>query len=258
MLRNRIIPFLLIDNKGNCIKTTNFKDRNYIGDILNNIRIFNEKKVDEIAILDIDSSKEKNPIKFDLISKIASVCRMPLTYGGGISDLDSAKKIISLGVEKICLNTSAIDNFDLLKKIYNEFGSQSLSVSINYKKIKNNYIFVDNNQIPIKEKCNEYIRMIQENGVGEIIFNSIDRDGTMMGYDLGIINLLKDFIKVPSVIVGGCSNYDDIKELFKLYPNTASGCSSIFIYKGKLKAVLINYPSEDKKNELMHNKNNNL
>ena len=146
MLRNRIIPFLLIDKEGNCIKTTKFEDRNYIGDILNNIRIFNEKKVDELVILDIDASRNKNLIKFDLISKIASVCRMPLTYGGGIADLEAAKKIINLGVEKICLNTSAIEKIDLLQKIHNEFGSQSLSVSINYKKIKNDYVFVDNNR----------------------------------------------------------------------------------------------------------------
>ena len=98
--------------------------------------------------------------------------------------------------------------------------------------------------------------MIQENGVGEIIFNSIDRDGTMIGYDLGIINLVKNSLKVPTIIVGGCSNFENIKELFKLYPNIASGCSSLFIYKGKFKAVLINYPSEDKKNKLMHNNNN--
>ena len=180
---------------------------------------------------------------------------MPLTYGGGIEDIDTAKKVISLGVEKICLNTSAIENFDLLKNIHKEIGSQSLSISINYKKIKNNYVFIDNNQIPIKKKCSEYISMIQDNGVGEIIFNSVDRDGTMKGYDLGIINLLKKDIKVPSIIVGGCSNYEDIRELFKHHPTTASGCSSLFIYKGKFKAVLINYPTEEQKNNLMNNKN---
>ena len=145
MLRRRIIPFLLIDKNYDCIKTINFSNRKYIGDILNNIRIFNEKNVDEIVVLDIDASLNSYEPRFDLIKNIASVCRMPVTYGGGVKDLKISKKIISSGVEKICLNSAIISNLDLIKEISQEIGSQSLSVSINFKKIDGKYYFLQNN-----------------------------------------------------------------------------------------------------------------
>ena len=249
MLRRRIIPFLLIDKNNDCIKTINFKDRKYIGDILNNIRIFNEKNVDEIVVLDIDASLNSYKPRFDLLKNIASVCRMPITYGGGVTDVEMSKKIINLGIEKICLNTAAITKPDLIKQISQEIGSQSLSVSINFRKINNEYHLVNNQGEKIKKNIYDFIQEIQKFGVGEIIFNSYNDDGKMSGYDL---NFLKDALKnisVPSIIVGGCSNYEDIKKLFINYQNVAAGCSSIFIFKGKLKAVLISYPSEeDKKN----------
>ena len=249
MLRRRIIPFLLIDKNNDCVKTINFKDRKYIGDILNNIRIFNEKNVDEIVVLDIDASLNSYKPRFDLLKNIASVCRMPITYGGGVTDVEMSKKIINLGIEKICLNTAAITKPDLIKQISQEIGSQSLSVSINFRKINNEYHLVNNKGEKIKKNIYDFIQEIQKFGVGEIIFNSYNDDGKMSGYDLNFLeNALKN-VSVPSIIVGGCSNYEDIKKLFINYQNVAAGCSSIFIFKGKLKAVLISYPSEeDKKN----------
>ena len=249
MLRRRIIPFLLIDKNNDCIKTINFKDRKYIGDILNNIRIFNEKNVDEIVVLDIDASLNSYKPRFDLLKNIASVCRMPITYGGGVTDVEMSKKIINLGIEKICLNTAAITKPDLIKQISQEIGSQSLSVSINFRKINNEYHLVNNQGEKIKKNIYDFIQEIQKFGVGEIIFNSYNDDGKMSGYDLNFLEDALKNISVPSIIVGGCSNYEDIKKLFINYQNVAAGCSSIFIFKGKLKAVLISYPSEeDKKN----------
>ena len=249
MLRRRIIPFLLIDKNNDCIKTINFKDRKYIGDILNNIRIFNEKNVDEIVVLDIDASLNSYKPRFDLLKNIASVCRMPITYGGGVTDVEMSKKIINLGIEKICLNTAAITKPDLIKQISQEIGSQSLSVSINFRKINNEYHLVNNKGEKIKKNIYDFIQEIQKFGVGEIIFNSYNDDGKMSGYDLNFLEDALKNISVPSIIVGGCSNYEDIKKLFINYQNVAAGCSSIFIFKGKLKAVLISYPSEeDKKN----------
>lgn len=244
MLRRRIIPFLLIDENSDCIKTINFASRRYLGDILNNIRIFNEKNVDEIAVLDIDASKKLNEPNIKLIKDIASVCRMPVTYGGGVRDVDMAKKIISCGVEKICLNTSVIENPNLIKVISQEIGSQSLSVSINFRKIDDKYYHVDNNGLIIgKKNIIDFIQEIQNLGSGEIIFNSFDNDGKMSGYDLNFLNSVMDYLFIPSIIVGGCSNQEDIKKLFINYKNIAAGCSSIFMFKGKLKALLINYPS---------------
>lgn len=244
MLRRRIIPFLLIDENSDCIKTINFASRRYLGDILNNIRIFNEKNVDEIVVLDIDASKKLNEPNIKLIKDIASVCRMPVTYGGGVRDVDMAKKIISCGVEKICLNTSVIENPNLIKVISQEIGSQSLSVSINFRKIDDKYYHVDNNGLIIgKKNIIDFIKEIQNLGSGEIIFNSFDNDGKMSGYDLNFLNSVMDYLFIPSIIVGGCSNQEDIKKLFINYKNIAAGCSSIFMFKGKLKALLINYPS---------------
>ena len=247
MLRRRIIPFLLVDKDNDCIKTTSFSDRKYIGDILNNIRIFNEKNVDEIVVLDIDASSNSYEPKLKLIKNISSVCRMPITYGGGIKDLDTSKRIISSGVEKICLNSAIINNLELIKIISQEIGSQSLSVSLNFKKINDKYYFIDNSGKVIDRNIFDFIEKVQNLGAGEIIFNSYSDDGKMSGYDTNFLDSILNYVNVPSIIVGGCSGYEDIKQLFLKHKNIAAGCSSIFVFKGKLKAVLISYPSEKEK-----------
>lgn len=250
MLRRRIIPFLLIDKNQDCVKTINFSNRKYIGDIFNNIRIFNEKNVDEIVVLDIDATSSSYEPRLQLIKKIASVCRMPITYGGGVKDLEMSKKIISYGVEKICLNSHALLNPNLIKIISKEIGSQSVSVSLNFMMCENKYYCVDNNGKKIDKDIVNLIIEIQNCGAGEIIFNSYNDDGKMSGFDLKFLDTIFNHVKIPSVIVGGCSNYDNIKKLFINYENIAAGCSSIFIFKGKLKAVLINYPSEKEKKNI--------
>tara|TARA_B100000787_G_scaffold130728_1_gene99629 strand:+ start:401 stop:1162 length:762 start_codon:yes stop_codon:yes gene_type:complete len=244
MLKRRIIPFLLIDENSDCVKTTQFNNRNYIGDIFNNIRIFNEKKAEEIVVLDIDASKNNTKPNFDLIEKIASVCRMPLTYGGGIDSIEIAKKIIALGVEKICINTAALNDVELIKKISDDIGSQSLSVSLNIKKINNEFKVVNNFGKVINIDVINFLKIIQNNGVGEIIFNSLDDDGCMKGYNFEILENFLKYIDIPSIILGGCSQIENIRSLFNNFKSVAAGCSSIFIYKGKFKAVLISYPSE--------------
>tara|TARA_Y100001970_G_scaffold37459_1_gene46261 strand:- start:1043 stop:1807 length:765 start_codon:yes stop_codon:yes gene_type:complete len=252
MLRRRIIPFLQIDKNFDCVKTFQFDKRTYIGDIFNNIRIFNEKKVDEIVVLDIDATRMNKEPNFELIKKIASVCRMPLTYGGGVKDLRIAKKIIKLGVEKICLNNSVFNNFEIIKQLSKEIGSQSLSISINLKKFAEDYIITNNAMEPIQIDLIDYINKIQLNGAGEIILSSVDNDGVMQGFDFKILDKLLKYINIPSILIGGCSNNQNIKDLFCNYKNVAAGCSSLFIFKGKLKAVLINYPSESDKENIFN------
>ncbi len=247
MLRRRIVPFLLIDKNYDCIKTTNFSDRKYIGDILNNIRIFNEKNVDEIVVLDIDASLNSYEPRLELIKNIASVCRMPITYGGGVKDSDMAKKIISLGVEKICLNSVVRINPHLIKEISKEIGSQSLSVSINFRAINDEYYLVDNIGKKIEKNIFDFTTEIQNYGAGEIIFNSYNDDGKMSGYDLNFLDKIMNFVNIPSIIIGGCSSHEDIRTLFLNQKNIAAGCSSIFIFKGKFKAVLLSYPTEEEK-----------
>ena len=255
MLKNRIIPFLLFDKHGDCVKTTQFQDRNYIGDILNNIRIFNEKNVDELAIFDLDASDINSQINYNLLEKIASISRMPLTYGGGIKDLNAMSQIIKLGIEKVCINTSSLVDKDIISKASKKLGSQSISVCINYKKIDNEYFIVKNNGNIIDQKIEDYLEQVQKKGVGEIILNSFNDDGKMQGYDLNFIKYVSQFISRPFINVGGCSNLDDIKKLFKTSPHVAAGCSSLFVYKGIYKAVLINYPSDKQKEKLYNNQN---
>ena len=253
MLRRRIIPFLLLDKNSDCIKTINFQERKYIGDIFNNIRIFNEKEVDEIVVLDIDATENNQKPNFKLIEKIASVCRMPITYGGGVFSVEVAKRIIGYGVEKICLNNAALNNINLVNDISKEIGSQSLSISINLLKSDKGFRIVNNKRKIIDLNLSDYIENIQKKGVGEIILSSVKEDGSMNGYDLDILNNCLKYIKVPSILIGGCSGYDDIKKLFSIYKSVAAGGSSIFVYKGKLKAVLISYPSEEERNEIVNN-----
>ena len=250
MLKRRIIPFLTIDKSADCVKTINFSERNYIGDIFNNIRIFNEKNVDELVLLDIDASKEKKEPNFEILEKIASVCRMPVTYGGGVQSLKVAKKIIGFGIEKICLNSIALNNLNIIRELSDDIGSQSLSICINIQKTKDDYEIVFNNKEKVAKNLIDYLKNIQKAGVGEIIFNSVDNDGAMKGYDNIFLDKYLDYVNVPSVMLGGCSSYDDIRSLFKKFKNIAAGCSSVFIYKGKFRAVLINYPSESEKIEL--------
>ena len=253
MLRRRIIPFLQIDKNFDCVKTIRFKDRQYIGDIFNNIRIFNEKKADEMVVLDIDASKHGKDPKFELIKKIASVCRMPLTYGGGVKNLTIAKEIIKYGVEKISINTSALKNISLLTDISQEIGSQSLSVCLNLKRIDDDYRIVYNSKELAPIQLIDYLHEIQNSGIGEIILSSVDNDGIMNGFDLNILDKYLKYIQTPSILLGGCSGNENIKYLFNNYKNVAAGCSSIFIFKGKLKAVLINYPSESDREKLFLN-----
>jgi len=255
MLKNRIIPFLLFDKHGDCVNTTQFQNRNYIGDILNNIRIFNEKNVDELAIFDLDASDIHSKINYNLLEKIASISRMPLTYGGGIKDISEMNQIIKLGIEKVCINTSSLVDKDIITKAAKKLGSQSISVCINYRKIGNEYFIVENNGIVVDQKIEDYLEQIQKKGVGEIILNSFNDDGKMQGYDLDFVKNVSQFISRPFINVGGCSSLDDIKELFKVSPYVAAGCSSLFVYKGIYKAVLINYPSDRQKEKLYNNQN---
>lgn len=252
MLRNRIIPFLLFDKKEDCIKTIQFQNRRYIGDILNNIRIFNEKKVDELAIFDIDATVLRSGINYELLKKIASISRMPLTYGGGIDNIEKMNKIIKLGIEKISINSSSLNDIDIISTAVKEIGSQSVSVCINYKKVDNDYYIVNNTGQIIDKKILDYIDQIQNCGVGEIILNSYLNDGQMKGYDLNFVKYISKFISTPLVIIGGCSNLENIKQLLRIGSHISAGCSSLFIYKGIYNAVLINYPSEKKKEYLFN------
>lgn len=245
----RIIPTLLLHNEG-FVKSEKFKDYKYLGDPINIVKIFNEKEVDELVILDIDASKNSK-INFQLLEDIASEAFMPIAYGGGISTLEDAKNILSLGFEKIVLNKATITNSILISEISNYYGAQSVVVSIDVKKnIFGNYTLRFNNG---KEKSNidpiVHAKNCVQLGAGELIINSIDLDGTMKGYDHELIQKFTNNINVPVVALGGASGWKDLADIINNSGASASGASSIFVYQGPHKAVLISYP---KFNEIDH------
>ena len=255
MLRARIIPCLLVHKKG-LVKTTNFKDPKYVGDPINAVKIFNEKEVDELIVLDIDATVEKREPDFEMIKNLASECRMPFCYGGGITNLDEAKKIISLGAEKVALSYSALTNPQLLKTIAKEIGSQSIVVVIDVRKRSflkgGGYdIFVKNGKQKIESKLTDFIFQLNEIGIGEIVINSIDNDGVMCGYDLELINLVRNLTDLPITALGGAGSLHHLKDIIQKYKIIGVAAGSLFVFKGKYKAVLINYPNRDEKFSLL-------
>ena len=246
MLRKRIIPTLLLENK-KLVKTVKFKERKYIGDPLNAVKIFNEKFVDELIILDIKQNKSNNEIDYEFLKDLFSECFVPVTYGGGISSLNEADKIFKLGVEKICLNSMILEDKQILKSFVKKFGSQSIVVSIDVKKnLFNKYKIFNNKLNKFEKKLDliDYIKELENFGVGEIVINSIDQDGIMKGMDLNLIKLSNKIVNLPVVYVGGIGSILDIKKAFK-YEISGVSAGSFFVFYGPHKAVLISYPHNE-------------
>ncbi len=252
MLRSRITPCLLVHKKG-LVKTVGFKDPKYVGDPINAVKIFNEKEVDELIVLDIDASVEKRGPDFELIKNLAMECRMPFCYGGGVTTVEQAKKIINLGAEKVALSSAAIENFDVLAKIGKAVGVQSLVVVLDVKKtfLGSYEIYIHNGKKATGMKVKDFVTKLQNIGVGEIVINSIDRDGKMEGYDIALMDMVRDLTEVPLTILGGAGNLNDIKEVISRYKIIGAAAGSLFVFKGKYRAVLINYPNSSEKKNLI-------
>jgi len=253
MMRTRVIPALLIQ-KGGLVKSVKFKDYKYVGDPINAVRIFNEKEVDEIVILDISATAEKRGPNIQKIREIASEAFMPLGYGGGITRLEEIRELITAGVEKVILNTSAFQNPGLVEEGAKYIGSQSIVVSVDVKKnFWGKYkVYVQNGGRNTGSDPGGYARQMENAGAGEILLNSIDRDGTFAGYDTELIKIVCDSVSIPVVAIGGAASVSDLAEAAQF---GASGVSagSIFVFQGPHRAVLISYPSqaELKKNGLI-------
>jgi imidazole glycerol-phosphate synthase subunit HisF len=258
MLRPRIIPCLLVHNHG-LVKTAKFKDPKYVGDPLNAVRIFNEKEVDELMVVDIDATSGGNEPDYSLIQKLAAECRMPLCYGGGIKTADEAQYIFSLGVEKIALSASAIDNPELITEIAQRVGNQSVVVVLDVRKklFGSKYeLFTHNGKKSSGQDPIEFAQRCEALGAGELIINSIDRDGTMGGYDHNLIDKIRGAISIPMTILGGAGSLADIGLLIKKHGIVGAAAGSLFVFKGKYKAVLINYPNPTEKEKLLQKYHN--
>lgn len=252
MLRSRIIPCLLIHNKG-LVKTINFKNPKYIGDPINAVKIFNEKEVDELIVLDIDATHDRRGPDFETIKKLAVECRMPFCYGGGITSADEARHIINLGAEKVAISSAAIKQPDLIYKIGAEIGVQSVVVVLDVKKkglFKKDYEIVLNNGL-VSTGINVRNFVSTLSGVGEIVINSVDNDGVMRGYDYELIDMVRNVTDAPITVIGGAGSLADIQKLIANYKIIGAGAGSLFVFVGKYRAVLINYPSCDEKLKIL-------
>jgi cyclase len=252
MLRPRIIASLLIRDNG-LVKTTKFKEPRYLGDPMNAIRIFNEKEVDELAVFDISATVNGKRPNFKMIENFAEECRMPLCYGGGITKVEEAEQIFSLGVEKIALSGVAFRHPELITELSNKVGAQSVVVVLDVKKkfLGGYDVYTHNGTKIVGKNPFELIRKFQELGAGEIVINNIDEDGMMKGYDLSLVEKARKSTTLPLTVMGGAGSLEDIGELFEKFGIIGAAAGSIFVYKGKLKGVLINYPSNEEKIELI-------
>ncbi|MET3839608.1 AglZ/HisF2 family acetamidino modification protein [Bradyrhizobium sp. OAE829] len=242
----RIIPCLLIEH-GRLVKTTKFTDPKYVGDPLNAVRIFNEKEVDELIFLDICASRERSEIDYDLISSIASECFMPFAYGGGLHNLDQVRRVLRNGAEKVILSTAALENPGLISSVADEFGSQSVVVSVNIKrKLFGAYcVFDPRNKKNLSLDPLHFVKQCVEYGAGELFLNDVDRDGTRAGYDDALIRSVSQHVDVPVVACGGASSVEDLKRAIDVGAS-AVAAGSLFVLHGKHRAVLITYPEREK------------
>lgn len=251
MLRPRIIPCLLIQN-GGLVKTVNFRDPKYVGDPINAVRIFNEKVVDELVVLAIDSTVKEVEPDFQLIAHLAAECRMPLCYGGGIKNSAQVERIISLGVEKVAISSAAVLNPGLIAESSAKVGSQSIVVVLDaLRDKKGGYELVIKNGTQ-KTGLNpvDFAKQAAQMGAGEIVINSIDKDGSMSGYDLELIKAIYENVKIPVTALGGAGSLADISHLIHQFGIIGVAAGSIFVFKGKYRAVLINYPAPNEKENL--------
>lgn len=252
MLYPRIIPCLLVKNKG-LVKTTKFKDPKYVGDPINAVKIFNEKEVDELMVLDIDATVQKREPDYKMIENLAAECRMPLCYGGGIKKVEQAQRIFGLGVEKIAISSVALDCPDFVRQIAEQVGNQSVVVVLDVKKgLDGKYqVWTHNGQNNTGECPVALAKLMERLGVGEIVVNSIDNDGMMKGYDFSLVDKIRESVRVPMSVLGGAGSLQDIGQLIGKYGIIGAAAGSLFVFKGVYRAVLINYPNRIQKESLI-------
>jgi len=251
MLGVRVFPCLLLKNSG-LVKTIKFQNPRYIGDPINTVKIYNEKEVDELVFLDIAATTENRKPPFNIISQIASECFMPFAYGGGIRSLEDIKTILSIGAEKVVINSYAVETPSFIKEAGELFGSQSIIVSIDAKKHSNGSYYISTHGGNKSTKINSiaWATKMEEMGAGEILLNSIDRDGTMEGYDLELTKKVSEAVSIPVIACGGAGKYEDIGKVVEAGASAVTA-GSLFVYQGKNRSVLINFPTRKEIEEIL-------
>lgn len=255
MFRPRIIPVLLLKGKG-LVKTVRFKDPRYIGDPINAVHIFNDLEADELVFLDILASRENRCVSLDLVRQIGDEAFMPFAVGGGITSLDQMESLFKAGAEKAVINTGAVNNSGLIEDATKYFGSQSIIVSIDVKQtlFKRQKVFVKGGREKTRLDPVDWAGRAAGLGAGEIMINSMDRDGMMAGYDLDLIRKVSDAVAVPVIACGGAGSLEDFRQGFDQGRAHALAAGSLFVYHGARKAVLVNYPPKTDISKLFDNR----
>ena len=254
MRRVRVIPVLTLQNE-KLVKTVKFKNPIYIGDPINAVKIFNDKEVDEIVILDISATKEKRDPNYTRIEEIASEAFMPLAYGGGINTFNQIEKLFTLGIEKIIINSAIENNFELIKQTAKRFGSQSVIVAVDVKKppLGKLAAYKNSGSSKIKLKLLEYLLKIEDAGAGEIFLTSIEKDGSFNDYDFDLIKLISSNCNIPVVSCGGANSIQSLVDAIKSGAS-AVAAGSFFVYSSANKGVLISYPNQSELQEELFSK----
>ena len=242
MLKHRVIPCLLLRD-GGLVKTQRFADPKYVGDPINAIRIFNEKEVDELMVLDITASKQGRAPNFELIEQFAGECFMPLCYGGGVRTVEQARQLFALGVEKVCLQTAALEDPTLVTRIAERFGSQAVLVCVDVKKnwLGKRQLYAAAQGKTLGRPWMQFVKEMIAAGAGELVINAVDRDGTMSGMDLDLIREASAAVPVPLIALGGAGSLADIKTAVDAGAS-AVAAGAFFVFHGPHRAVLITYP----------------
>lgn len=248
MLRPRVIPCLLVHDKG-LVKTVGFAQPKYVGDPLNAVRIFNEKEVDELVVLDIDATARGTEPDYRLIRELAAECRMPLCYGGGVRTEEQAQRILQLGVEKVAVGHALHEDPTLAARLAARIGGQSVVAVLDVRRGADGpyECFTVNGTRPTGREPATFAAELERLGVGEILLNSIDRDGAMQGYDLALVDQVREATTVPLSVLGGAGSLKDLERLIARHGIIGACAGSLFVFKGVYRAVLINYPRPEQK-----------
>ena len=247
----------MVHKKG-LVKTLKFsvEDGKYVGDPINAVKIFNEKNVDEIMVIDIDATVEGYEPDYEMIKNVATECRMPLCYGGGIKNVEQVRKIIKLGAEKVAISSAALENISLLNEMSGAVGAQSVVLVLDIAKKKSLWggthyeIFTHNGRRKTGKKLYDFLEEIKNISYGELVINNIDLDGVMTGYDMDMCDKVRELTDIPLTFLGGAGSYMDLKRLVSRFKVIGAAAGSIFVFKGKYKAVLIQYPLPNEKKEI--------
>jgi cyclase len=249
MTRIRVVPILLLSNSG-MVKTRNFTKPRYLGDPINAVKIFNDKRADELAVLDIEATSKRR-IDYDWVSDIVSEAFMPIAYGGGINSLDQCVELFKRGVEKIVINSAVPKNPKLITEVAERYGAQAVVVSIDVKRNfwGKNKVYTHNGRKETKFEPTELARLAEQHGAGEIIVTSIEREGTFLGYDTALLRTVSGAVCVPIVANGGAAKVGDFEFAVNEGKCGAVAASSMFVFAAKGEGVLINYPAQSQLEE---------